>query len=733
MTTVRKIAPGDQRGWSAGSRWQMLLLIAAMLFIHSQVEAIRPLYAVRQALFDYYQWLWPRPREEAPVVIVAIDEKGLRQEGQWPWPRTRVAALISAIMAAKPLALGIDISFAEADRLGPASLAQRYRQIPEPLWRTLPDPDNALAQAIGSGPVVLGVFALSERLGEEIYAPTMKHWLLQQHGGVEANRLTGAYVSSLPNLPQLEQAAAGFGLLNTTADPNAYSLEHGVVRRVPLLTSIGRETLPILGLEMLRVALDYPAVEVSSLTLPGFHGIARVAVGTYGADTDERGGVRLYFGRYREGYDDRYVSAADLMSGRFDINQLQGRFVLIGFNALGLNDMVTTPLGEYVPGVDVHAQLIEGVLSQSVLHRPYWMPWFESLWLLLWVLPSVVLAQRLHARYITLLGLCGIACLIAVGVAAFRLRGWLFDIAVLGLLLTPLYVWLFRERMAVAEQAREQARQLLQSTRENNARIDGELNAARRIQFGLLPDPEPLTRNDKRFDLGVRLESAKEISGDYYDCFIVEQRYLVLAIGDVSGKGVPASLFMSMAKTLSATHISQHLDDPGLALQRVEQELNRNNPESLFVTSLLAVCDLESGVLTLANAGHDDPLRFRPAAGGGMVLTPAASDSYSGPPLCTLGDYPFASGTIQLAAGEGLLAFTDGISEAMYRDPTVAGAVPEAYGRGRIEKTLAATPADARAGEVATRLYADVVDFTKGQEAADDATVLVLIWYGKTA
>lgn len=188
--------------------------------------------------------------------------------------------------------------------------------------------------------------------------------------------------------------------------------------------------------------------------------------------------------------------------------------------------------------------------------------------------------------------------------------------------------------------------------------MNGELDAAKRIQTGLLPDTTQLFAGEERFALGSLLEPARAVGGDYYDCFMLDASRLCLAIGDVSGKGLPASLFMAISKTLTGTLTRRHRQ-PGEALQDIEIELNRDNRECLFVTAFVGILDVDTGQLEYACAGHDAPVIRR----NGQFLRIDTS-TVGGPPLCAADHFPFASASMQLQAGDLLCLFTDGVTEA---------------------------------------------------------------------
>src|SRR6185369_9130601 len=194
--------------------------------------------------------------------------------------------------------------------------------------------------------------------------------------------------------------------------------------------------------------------------------------------------------------------------------------------------------------------------------------------------------------------------------------------------------------------------------REQAAQMTGEVNAARRIQMGLLPDPLTALGGERRATLAAYLEPARTVGGDFYDAFMAEPRRLFVVVADVSGKGLPAALFMAAVKShlKSAALRGGSL---GQVLTRAQEAIAAENAEQLFVTAFAAALDLETGMLEYANAGHEPPLVFR-RDGAVERLGPSG-----GPPLSVVPDFAYPTGRAVLHPGDTLLAFTDGATEAM--------------------------------------------------------------------
>jgi serine phosphatase RsbU (regulator of sigma subunit) len=223
--------------------------------------------------------------------------------------------------------------------------------------------------------------------------------------------------------------------------------------------------------------------------------------------------------------------------------------------------------------------------------------------------------------------------------------------------------------------------------------------------------------DDPRFELDALMIPAREIGGDLYDFFKIDADHLFLAVGDVSGKGVPASLFMALGKSLCKSCALRGETDIGAIVARANAEISRDNPEMLFITLFAGILDLATGELNFCNAGHDAPLLVR----AGAPLR--AIESEGGPPLCVLEDFPYMTETCRLDPGDLLCLTTDGVTEAM----TGEGAL---MGRARVEAVLADLPSGAGARLATERLHGAVEGFVAGAEASDDLTILAIRWSG---
>jgi sigma-B regulation protein RsbU (phosphoserine phosphatase) len=240
-------------------------------------------------------------------------------------------------------------------------------------------------------------------------------------------------------------------------------------------------------------------------------------------------------------------------------------------------------------------------------------------------------------------------------------------------------------------------------------RISAELNIASRIQSGMLPHIQPF-RDMREFDIYAVMAPAKEIGGDFYDFFMIDRDHLAMVIADVSGKGVPAALFMVVSKTLIRYEMSRS-GDLDAAFTSVNRQLCEGNDEDMFVTAWAAVFEISAGQLTFVNAGHNPPLVRR--FGGNfeyIIERPIAV------PLAVSPETRYGKYRIKLLPGDVLYLYTDGVTEA-------EGANGSMYGSGRLKTVL-----DAYGGEDPEEMLRIVMDdigsFAGGAPQFDDITML---------
>jgi serine phosphatase RsbU (regulator of sigma subunit) len=660
--------------------------------------------AIRQPIFDAWQRLSePRPPPASAAAVVLIDGPSLKAVGGWPWSRYVMARLTEAIAARGAKAIGFDILFPEADRTTPSLFAGLYPELPKPTAdeiRKLPSMDAIFARVIGRSPVVLGRAGIEkdsfDLVGEAAPAPPEAQFTGAAPSGVSAYPEVGA------SLAILDGAALGHALYNGPKDPD------GVTRRVPLLARAAGTLTPGFALELVRVAEGEDGAKLISRG----GRLEAVQLGRHLLPTDAQGRMALRF-RGLRGADT--ISAVELLRTGVRPDIFKNKIVLVGLAAAGTSDIVTIPTDVQTYGVLVQAEAVNAIAGAGAgggpLYRPDWALIAEWSLGLLTALAAWWLTPRMGLLPLATTALSVTGLMVGASYGGF-LQGWLLDpmpvLAPSAATAAAMIALLFVEGRRV--QAR--LRTALDGERLSAAKIAGELSAAAEIQSGMLLPRKALRRVSGAVEIDAVLQPAKSVGGDLYDAFMIDKDRLCFLVGDVTGKGVPASLFMALSKALSRSLLARPDIALDAALDGINAELSRDNGQMMAVSLLVGVLNLADGGLELISAGHENPLLVD-AAGGVRELR-----LEGGPALCVAEGYPYPVERYRLDPGETLVAYTDGVTEA--QDPK--GALFEREGAMRVLAGQATKPL----AELVDALVAAVRAFEAGEDPSDDLTVLAV-------
>ena len=372
------------------------------------------LRSARDFAFDQFQRLAPRAYEPTPVRIIDIDERALKNLGQWPWPRTLVAKLSSRLNGLGAAVVAFDILFAEPDRLSPKNIMVEQDSVDPAIIAGLRDNDAVLAAQFALQPVVLG-FATNV---DSKVMPKVKAGFA--FTGESPLLAPPPLAGTTPPLSVLEDAAAGIGDISMNA-----AADSTVVRTISLFRSDGKQLYPSLVMEALRVAQGASTYIIANA--PEREGsIATVRVGDFEVPTTSAGELQIYISPERA---DRYVSASDVLSGdEAKLRPLiEGNIVLVGTSSAGLLDIRTTTLGQNVPGVSLHAQAIEQILTRNFLSRPDWADGLEVIGIALLGLAVVLLTALVSPWIAVTTGTAVAGAALLASWLAFRNGGLLID------------------------------------------------------------------------------------------------------------------------------------------------------------------------------------------------------------------------------------------------------------------------------------------------------------------
>jgi adenylate cyclase len=382
---------------------------------------------------------------DSRIVILDIDEKSLGEIGRWPWPRSLMAQVIGKLFDRHGIMiLGFDIVWAERDTssgidtldaLAETDFRQvaRFQEIYKGLRPSL-DNDALFAQAIKGRPVVLGYYFNSEERAVKANAipePVLPKGTFAGRG-VRFDEWKG-YTG---NLPAYLRNAAGAGHFNPRVDFD------GVTRRVPMIVEFDGAYYEALSLAMVRALLGSPAVEPGyapgSLMNKGYSGLEWLKVGPVTVPVDESVNALVPYRGKRRSFP--YVSLADVIKDRVPAGELKGKIALVGTSAPGLFDLRSTPVDSVYPGVEIHANLIAGMLDKALKEKPAFMLGAEVILLAVGGVALAILIPMVSALWATAAAIGGLVLIVALNFAVWSRGDMVLPLAASVLMILALYV-----------------------------------------------------------------------------------------------------------------------------------------------------------------------------------------------------------------------------------------------------------------------------------------------------
>lgn len=392
------------------------------------------------------RWTMPNTVDKQ-IVILDIDEKSLKEQGQWPWPRNKLAQLVDLLFDRYKIGvLGFDILFAERDESsGLKHLEQLARSelgsdaaFNSTLDKLKPqlNYDQLFADSLKNRRVALGYYFLA--LGREnasvvgtLPRPALALGSFDPHA-VDARGASGFGA----NLPELQTSAAAGGYFNTTAEPDS----DGLLRWMPMLQLYNGNLYENLGLAVARLALQEPKIELGyDARDKSALGLEFLKLGQRRIPVDQEVGSLIPFRGPSRSFP--YVSASDVLHGTAPLEIMKDKIVLVGTTAPGLNDLRNTPVQESYPGVEMHANLVAGILDGNIKERPAWADSIEPIVLLtLGVLLALVL-PALKPLAATVLSLVAVGALVGANLYAWQVADLVLPLASTLLMMAVLFAF----------------------------------------------------------------------------------------------------------------------------------------------------------------------------------------------------------------------------------------------------------------------------------------------------
>ncbi|MCL2009889.1 MAG: CHASE2 domain-containing protein [Synergistaceae bacterium] len=638
-------------------------------------------------------------------VIVAIDDYSLRAVGQWPWPRYLWADIINELRRGGAAVIVLDTLISERDSSSPRLITNymklhkdidvKFEGLPRELW----DYDALLAAAVRDAPVVLAAFADNE---SDAYVPESAKVRVAERVSSDphfARKLYNTESAVFP-LPML-RITAPLGVMNVERDMD------GILRKIPLVTAVSGKIYPTLSLRALMSMLG-----TEELTLGvGPRGLEYVQVKSYTIPTEPDGMMRIPFIGPKRTYE--YVSAVNVLRGNVPSGFLTGRVVFIGSSAPALLNLHSTPLDTDYPAIEAHATAFDAMLRGNSITRPVNASLIQAAAIIaIGVISTLMFGFVRPVVYLP----AGVA-LIAAAIIASR------ALFATGTYISPVYMVTAVIVLAIVillVRSKEEEAQILRMTvslaeeKARQAKEQAELDTARRIQENSLPHNFPPFENFSSIEAYASMTPAMNVGGDFYDCFPVGPGRLAVVMGDVSGKGIPAAMFMMAAKTVIKNQALLGGSPHGI-LTAANELLCQDNDAGMFVTAFIGIYDSGKKVLEYANAGHNPPLLMR----DGVFLPVKESIA-----LGAVEDIEYETETIPLGEGDTVVFYTDGVTEMMNKRR-------ELFGEGRLVKLLREISERVESGGVGARsvveeISKEVLIFAGDAAPSDDVTILAL-------
>tara|TARA_B100000700_G_scaffold110237_1_gene124248 strand:- start:2125 stop:4227 length:2103 start_codon:yes stop_codon:yes gene_type:complete len=561
----------------------LIFLLLLILLISLKIANPSFIKSISFLSFDLYQKFFPLKKDDSNVVIIDIDEKSLGKFGQFPWNRTIFAKIIKNVNSTNPKSIGFDVFFAERDKQSPEEIISAYNIIPTDVkdLQNLKDPDEIFENQLSETNVVLAVLGSNvPSHGNNKRSPKAKFF---SKGGNPKN-FTYNYPYSIGSLERLEKSVKGLGSISFLDQSD------GIIRSLPLIVRFDNKLFPTLGLELIRAGTKKKNLIVKLDET----GIKEINVRPYKINSDPNA---IMWIRYKKPFKNQYISASKVFDGNFDASFFKNKYVLIGASAQGLFDLVKIPLGVTVPGVEVHANVIENITSNTYLTRNPQIYIFELLFSIIIATITFLFSQKIKPKYSLAIFFGSISFVIIIGFNIFLFRSELVDMSypifmITISFLTGLYFRFIEENKIALINLQKEAKLLK------------ERELAGGVQKSLFPDISAY----ENFIYATNIP-ARDVSGDYFDVVSVGKDEYYFTLADVSGKGVKAGMYMAKASSIFRT-----LTNLKFPLEKVVYGVNNELVEAkfkgMFVTAVFGKVNTSSGDVTFINAGHESIMVF---------------------------------------------------------------------------------------------------------------------------
>ena len=525
--------------------------------------------------YDYFQTLFEENFSTNKIVIIDIDETSIENIGQFPWRRDVYSKILNNLNLAETSVIAFDIFFSEEDTQNPTKIFQEFNLNSENILNS----DQLFLESINNNNVILPLVGATKEIKKNKFSSKAN---IITKGENPLNYLYN-YQGYISSLDKFNNAAKGLGSISIIDS------EDGILRYVPLILNIDEKIIPSLSLETVRLHNK----EKSYLIQTDQSGIQSIQTRTTNFNINENG---LNFVKFKKIPKNTYISASDIYQNNFDQEALKDKIVLIGSSAEGVFDLVKIPTGKIVPGVQVHANIIENILSKDFLKINYITKITENIVLLISLLVVLIIANYFKPIY-SILNYAILLLLLFLISILFYKQNYFVEIYNIILFNSLLFIYLLYSRFV----------------EENKSSIENEkkqlvLKKEREIAGEVQKKLFPTEKNIENFVYAKNIP-ARDVSGDYYDYIKVSDDEIYFTLADVSGKGIKAGMLMANASSVFKSFSKLKFPINQLA-QNINNQVKESSYKGMFITAVIGKLNITSKEVEFVNFGHESIMCF---------------------------------------------------------------------------------------------------------------------------
>ena len=658
-----------------------LISLGILLIFFITLKVINPsiIQKISFINYDFYQKVFNRG-EVKNITIIDIDEKSIAKIGQFPWRRDAYSKILYNLNQYNPLAIAFDIVFSEEDKQNPKSLlSQLQKESNQSIDIEVLNTNQIFVDSLAQSKVILPILG---EPNDSFIENKSKPKLRVLAKGNDPRNYIYKFKNKITSLEEINAVVSGIGSISLIPSID------GIIRKIPVLYNIDNLIWPSIALETVRVATK----QKNLLVKTNDYGIELIKTRSNIIPSDQNGVINI---KFRDFDKKNYISAIDVINDDFDKKRIENHIILIGSSAQALFDIVKTANGKVVPGVQIHAHIIDNILNNESIIKNFYTQISENIIFILLIIFLVLIPMKIKPKFSIIFFIGTIVSINLISIIIYQFNFYLDSLfsSISGtiIFMASLYFRYLDENLIAIENDKKQS--ILKKERE----IAGE------VQKKLFPKNKKIEEY-----IFAKNTPAKDVSGDYYDYYQVNDNEIYFILGDVTGKGIKAGILMANAAAVFRSLAKMNSSVSKTALY-INNQVKDSSYQSMFITAILGRLNIEKKEMEFINMGHE-PM---------MVLDENFNFEYvksTLPPsgLMAVKDESFFKTTTMDISGKTILIYTDGVTEG-YVDE---GKELEVEGLEKEIKTLNTTSPETIINH-ATKILTE-----KGFTLRDDITAL---------